>query len=689
MPTAKPFKKAISIGADAQTGEPFALDLNWTRTHCHLIGPTGCGKTKLLQRIYQQLCRVPHSALVVLDPKGGLVEPCRDWAIAHGLTSRLILFEPGQGDVVLGYNPLKPNGLPFFTHAKAVREGIRSAWGQSAENFDATPQLQRFLLICLAVAREQHLTLQESLFFLYPQSPLRQSLLPLIKDPFLSEIACYLDSLSARRQEELLSSCVARLEGFLADPMIRAILTATHSLDMGEMIANHHILLVNLAKFRPLRSDDVKLLGRLLLNDLIAHVFARPRNKRTPVYLFLDEVHNFATPDLCQALDEGRELGLSCLLAHQHLHQLLDEEKSGYLYHSVMSDARTKLIFGGLSPEDLEVLSPFIFLDRLDPFRVKHDIFSLECEPINRWYTSHTHGVSHAQGRGVAWSEGFSVSQQHSRTITTSSSRAVGRHTSYGTSRAQGVASSRMQARSRARGQARAVGISSAQSAALSAGSGSGMTMLPETNEVMLESSHESTGSLQAFSYGQTTLKSSSDLEAASEGWAESVSDVEAWHQMQGDSEMWQQGSSEGESRGSSTTVSRGRTPSISKEEGESESWTATPYTTYRKRRVLRTRQFLPLEEQRLLFSQRLARQPVGHFVLKVPSKSAVFVQAPFVPTPFVSTKQLTQAKDRIFALPYYTRPADGNQPRALPLASLEQEAQEPRRKPRKFRNRS
>jgi hypothetical protein len=50
-----------------------------------------------------------------------------------------------------------------------------------------------------------------------------------------------------------------------------------------------------------------------------------------------DEVQNFATKQVCDALDEGRGIGCHTILAHQHLNQLADEDQSGYLLHSVMA----------------------------------------------------------------------------------------------------------------------------------------------------------------------------------------------------------------------------------------------------------------------------------------------------------------------------------------------------------------
>jgi hypothetical protein len=160
-----------------------------------------------------------------------------------------------------------------------------------------------------------------------------------------------------------------RGEAFVYNPTIRRILTQQHhSLDIGQVLADDQILLVNLEEYRPLRSDDVRILGRLITNDTLAHVFERPETERSPVYLIIDEVQDFATRDLCGTLEKGRELGLHCLLAHPHCAQLMEEDKSGYLFDSVMNNASTKIIFGGAAVRDLEqFLAKEAMLDEYSP----------------------------------------------------------------------------------------------------------------------------------------------------------------------------------------------------------------------------------------------------------------------------------------------------------------------------------
>jgi hypothetical protein len=257
-------RRGLHLGTDAETGEPVYLGSKWLSTHLHLIGPPGVGKTRLLLWLFQLLARVPRATIIMVNPKGALVRMARDWTIAHGHADRLILFDPGDPETVIGYNPLRPNGLPVATHAKAAREAIRSAWGQSS--FDQTPQLARFLYLGVASARDCELTLVEAIAILRPGSEVRAAVLPTLRDPFLREALEYFDSLRPARQEELAASTVARLEAFVSDPAIARMLSQQdHSLDLGEAIAGHKILLVNLELYRPLLRNDVKLLGRLLL----------------------------------------------------------------------------------------------------------------------------------------------------------------------------------------------------------------------------------------------------------------------------------------------------------------------------------------------------------------------------------------------------------------------------------------
>ncbi len=363
-------RKPLLMGAEARTGMPILLNRDWLQTHMHLIGPPGSGKSRLLLWLFKTLAVQPDATVILMNPKGSLYRMARDWAIASGLTKRLVLFDPGEENSIIGYNPLAANGLAIATHAKAVREAIRSAWGQAS--FDQTAQLARLLFLALAAARELELTIVDAVQILRPRSALRRRAVRTLSEGPIRDALAYFDSLSETRQEELAASTLARLECFAQDETIRRIVVQQNrGLHLDGILTGHKILLINLEQFRPLRTDDVRLLGRLIVNDLLAHVFARPEGKRGPVYLIMDEAQVFATADLCTALDQGRELGLHCLLAHQYLNQLLEEDQSGKLLSSVMNCARTKVLFGGIEVKELETFAKEFFIDQFDPYTVK------------------------------------------------------------------------------------------------------------------------------------------------------------------------------------------------------------------------------------------------------------------------------------------------------------------------------
>src|SRR6267378_3486645 len=97
-------RNSIFIGTDTATQKKLYLLLKWfNERNWHVLGPPGEGKTRLLLHLFQCLCLIPRSTVVVLNCKGALGRMCRDWALGNGLTKRLVWFDP---NAPIGYNPL-------------------------------------------------------------------------------------------------------------------------------------------------------------------------------------------------------------------------------------------------------------------------------------------------------------------------------------------------------------------------------------------------------------------------------------------------------------------------------------------------------------------------------------------------------------------------------------------------------
>src|SRR5205085_7711529 len=120
-----------------------------------------------------------------------------------------------------------------------------------------------------------------------------------------------------------------------------------------------------------------------------------------PVYYIADEFQNAATSQWATALDEARGCGLHCILAHQHLAQLADEDKSGYLLRSVLNDARTKIVFGGLDYQDLEVFGNNLLLQHFNPRAVKHIQRTPVFAPVESVRKVPTYSTSQAYSQSV------------------------------------------------------------------------------------------------------------------------------------------------------------------------------------------------------------------------------------------------------------------------------------------------
>jgi len=602
----------LELGHAVDTKRPVHLRLPWLESGVHILGPTGSGKTRLLLHLFAQLSTLPKSTVVLFNPKGKLGAMARDFVIGHGLTGRLSVFDPSDPDLLPGFNPLRRNGLSVATQAKAVREAILAGHGQT--NLDRTQQLARHLLLALYVALERGLTLLEAATLLRSRSLLRAALLADIADPVVRDAMDHFHRQRPERQDELAASTLARLEAALTDPLLRRILTEPGGLDLGEVIRGHRILIVDIRQYQPFRPTDVKFLGRLLLNDLLAHVFERP-GKVDPVYLLIDEVEMFATEDLCRAFDQGRELGLRTIVSHQHLDQLTLEDGDLRLRSSVMTDARTKIVFGGLPVSQLRELIPDLYLGEFNPLAVKDELTSLECEPVETVRASYTLSSGGSRAHTKTQSSG------HTEGDTRSVAHAL--------------------ARSRGRSQSVSIGhsVSAGEGDFATSGSGVGTsastTVQPDGTVV----SSDALSQIVQTGNGHSSVTTTTDSETQTRGLSDAFTEGETWMQ----------------SRSAADTTGESAAHSIA--QSSSLAVTLTPFHEYRKRRVTSSRTFWTEQEFLTERIKAVLGLPRGSFVVKVPTKLAVQVCAPFVPEPRVGAALNATARARLAMLLSYMRP--------------------------------
>jgi hypothetical protein len=241
-----------------------------------------------------------------------------------------------------------------------------------------------------------------------------------------------------------------------------------HTLDIDRVIAEKKILLVNLQPRMGLDRENANLLGILLINELFRAAMLRdPDQNPHPFFLYVDEFAQLITPTVANILDECRKYGLFLTLAHQHLEQLRKEDE--YLFASVLTNCHNRIVFGGLSAEDAELLSRELYTGFEDLKRIKHVAWQTKFRPVEEERIVR----SENRGRNLGWSEmytesaGAASSRSHSLgdAISRGQSRGLSRtaNWSQGSSRTHNRSQSWQQGGQESEGESREAGVSRSQ----------------------------------------------------------------------------------------------------------------------------------------------------------------------------------------------------------------------------------
>lgn len=367
----------ILLGEDPLGLEDIYLDLKVLKTHLHIIGATGTGKTKFMELLIRQLM-FGGQGLCVIDPHGGLYEGVVNFVARFPrLAERVVFFDPTREQSLWpGFNPLaRVDYLPdLAVQVKYVVRAVAKVWEEESKR---TPLLRRMMRNILYPLIEGGYTFLEAEYFTELSNPIPRTRLVQLttRDRVRREWKDF-EALSYPRKKDEIGSLQNRLPEFTDNNAVRMILGRTGNvLDMEDIFENRKLLICNLSQRRHrLSADDARMLGTLLINEMVNYALSRDKRAADsrPFFLFIDEFQNFITPDVGKILDECRKFGLHLVMAHQHLDQLKKQDPS--LFGSVMTNARTKIIFGGLGVEDAELLARNVFAGELDLKEIKDEI---------------------------------------------------------------------------------------------------------------------------------------------------------------------------------------------------------------------------------------------------------------------------------------------------------------------------
>ena len=296
------------------------------RTHLHVLGPPGSGKTSLLLRLALDSAQAGDGT-GIWEAKGDLA---RSFLLALPDTSydRLCLVDLAADELVIGLNPLEwtdeddrervaDDTLSIF------KRRFQRFWGPQTDDL-FKGALRTLLLIPGSTLLELPLLLTDPQF--------RARYLDKVNDPVaLGPFWQRYEALSAAGQAQAIGPVLNKLRDFLFRSRLRAMLGQPHStVSFDEILAKRLILVMNLPKGAGRETAEV--VGAFSLAKLWQAALARcdlPERERADFHCYLDEFQNFLhAEDFAEILAEARALRLSLCLAHQTLAQLNERETS-------------------------------------------------------------------------------------------------------------------------------------------------------------------------------------------------------------------------------------------------------------------------------------------------------------------------------------------------------------------------
>ena len=379
--------KPLGFAHGRRRGELLGLSVADARMHCHVLGPTGVGKSTFECNLVVAEAYAGRG-VVLLDPQGDLADAVLE-RLPRWCERRLVLIDPAEAQAPPAWNPLQPptqaggpDGWGRWGRELAVENVVGVLRGLYAGFWG--PRMEDTLrAACLTLLARGSATLAQVVPLLTDEVFRRRVLSEVrVVPPGLEGFWSGWEQAGPAARAAACGPLVARLRAVFTRGFARDLLGAHRaSFDLGQVL-DGGVLIARLPKGE-LGSDCTRLVGALLVAGLWQAATARaarPAAGRPDATIVIDECHNFLhlPIGIDEALAESRGYRVSWVLAHQHLDQLAGEVRA-----AVEANARNKLYFT-LAPTDAAKLARHVApwfdeqdLTRRPPFqitcRILHD----------------------------------------------------------------------------------------------------------------------------------------------------------------------------------------------------------------------------------------------------------------------------------------------------------------------------
>jgi len=391
-----------------EDGKRLELTAEDFETHLHGVGASRSGKSKLIEWIAREFVR-RGQGFCLIDPHGSLYDDLLQWLTYLRPRQQIVLFNPSYQHRIVGFNPFRLRDGALSTQVDRLMRATLKAWG--ATSTDETPRLERWLRCGFHTVLEERLSvsaLELLLGWKYPQ--VRNHFASRAESPLIrgewDKLASYTRPQDFDGQVE---STWNRIFRFLSSKeLVRLMGVPSNAIDVEQIVEKGQILLVNLQPSPFCSREQVRLVGTLLIDEIWSVLDQRKRHgaqKPESFFLVIDEFQKYLTPDVADMLDESAKRGLHLLLFHQRLDQL--RERDPEAYNAVTTNARLKLVFGGLNREDARTMAEQMFPGQIEFDKVKYFVEQTKFWPkyTRDVVTSRSSGSSSGLGSGIgqAW----------------------------------------------------------------------------------------------------------------------------------------------------------------------------------------------------------------------------------------------------------------------------------------------
>jgi len=296
--------------------------------HCHIIGASGEGKTKLLEDL---ICQAARSGLGLgaITPHKDLIENVLKNLISDRtlndpeIRSRILYLKPQRfREYVIPFNILNNPDEEKSNIADQVTEAFIRTWPKVLEE---APLFEQMMGACAQTLSASNLSLMQ-LQRLINDNDFREQCLSNLSEedfPILEFWRGTFSKLGMRERTAYTSSTLNKYTKFAFNPITRLMLgqSANH-LNFKHILDNRIILLIDLGDLPPITR---RLIGSLIVTFLSLAMMRRETSDNWS--LFVDEFKQFVNNDgsaesFTTFLSESRKANIGLYVAHQSTGQL-------------------------------------------------------------------------------------------------------------------------------------------------------------------------------------------------------------------------------------------------------------------------------------------------------------------------------------------------------------------------------